>query len=133
MIHSPGIQEASRLKQPILSYSNPAQHDSYKNKPLPQLPADSTALTSRRRFQGWQSIARAGSVLSFVTLVANITVLLVPTFTRSATDVNGHVELFHGSCKTTQRIFVGSHLAINALSTVLLAYVDKQLRLPFLC
>ncbi|ETN47063.1 uncharacterized protein HMPREF1541_01253 [Cyphellophora europaea CBS 101466] len=72
---------------------------------------------------GWKFGASAAAITAGVTAVVNIGFGIWILAAAGSQDPNGRIlaELFHGSCSTTARMNTWSHLAINVISTCLLA------------
>lgn len=75
------------------------------------------------RWRGWHVSVIGGALLSLTILVLNICVLAWAQNQkyRGADDESGSVTVYRGDCKATSRAFTWSHLAINAMSTLLLS------------
>lgn len=74
-------------------------------------------------WRGWRVSVAAGATLSFVIFIINVSLLgwsLKQRF-RSDDDVSGTATIFKGDCDQAGDIFTWSHLAINAMSTLLLS------------
>lgn len=69
--------------------------------------------------KGWRVSVAAGIATALVALVANLAVL---SWTKNHyTLEDGIATVFTGSCETSSRVILLSHLGINILSTMLLA------------
>jgi hypothetical protein len=69
--------------------------------------------------KGWRVSVAAGIATALVVLLANVAVL---AWTKSHYALeSGIATVFTGSCKTSSRVILLSHLGINILSTLLLA------------
>jgi hypothetical protein len=71
-------------------------------------------------FSGWRSTLTAGICVGIIVLLVNV-VVLIWGFTRPTDPKTGMKLIAEGSCSSTQSIFKWLHLAINVLSTILLA------------
>lgn len=81
--------------------------------------AEPTASSPKKRLRGWRITVLGGSVAAAVVFIINLVVL---AWIMSSFPVSANVALvFTGSCSKASSISLWSHLAINAVSTVLLA------------
>lgn len=72
----------------------------------------------KRNVSGWKSALRLNCGIVSVVLLINLAMLIV-TELHFSTE-GEHRVLYEGSCETTERLSVLSHIVINALSTFLL-------------
>ena len=68
-------------------------------------------------FHGWRTGALAAAGLALVAFLFNIAVI---SWLGSLGQGAGLVEVYRGSCEKVQQLDIWTHLAINALSTLLL-------------
>lgn len=74
-------------------------------------------------WRGWRVSVIAGASLSLAILIVNISLLIWSKNQRyySSIDEAGMATVFDGDCALAGEIFKWSHLAINAMSTLLLS------------
>ncbi|KAF2155062.1 hypothetical protein K461DRAFT_107278 [Myriangium duriaei CBS 260.36] len=70
-------------------------------------------------FKGWRASVAIGATIALIILIANVAVLAW-TKDRYVLE-DGILTVFTGSCKTSSKVIMLSHLGINVLSTLLLA------------
>ena len=91
----------------------------------PGLVARSSELEPRRKFlHGWRFTVCIGAGVTFLVFWANVGLLIWVQRTNVYTKVSGDgdvVDKYQGTCPERNRIIRWSHIAINALSTLLLA------------
>jgi hypothetical protein len=72
---------------------------------------------SSHSFHGWRVGALAAAALALLSLLINVTVV---AWLGSQGKGAALIEVFSGSCSKVQHMDIWTHLAINALSTLLL-------------
>ena len=105
-----------------ISETTPALEDLRSTSPTPS--ANQTATSAKnssrisRHFQGWRMGVTLGAITTGVVLVINLSALI---WAAAGAGLRGGLQtLQHGSCKETRNLNLWLHLAINALSTLLL-------------
>ena len=81
---------------------------------------------SGSHLQGWRGTVAMGVFLTFLVLSLNVAVLSWTTANFAITG--GVATLYTGSCSVTKTISIWSHLAINALGTILLGVSNNAMQ-----
>lgn len=110
-------------RSPLASSSNVVSYDLSKVKPVT---AEDVEDATPRHYQvdGWRFGASAAAIVAAITMAINLGVgIWASTLTRNAGPQSSGilVEVLHGDCKRTATINTWAHLAINVVSTALLA------------
>lgn len=89
-----------------------SQEDDSKTRPNP-------IQTSKRWFTGWRAGAYGAALTGIVSLIINIVAVV---WLQNHPDSDSKlVQVFKGSCSEVSKMDVWVHLAINAISTILLS------------
>ena len=93
-----------------------------ERRSLPKIPRVPRLRRPRRwrSVSGWRFTTLMGAVTAFLALVTNI-ILLGWASSKPRDGITGDPSIFQGSCDQMQTTFTWSHLAINVLSSLLLA------------
>ena len=105
-----------------ISETTPALEDLRSTSPTPSVNQIATTAKNStrigRHFQGWQMGVTLGAITTGVVLVINLSILI---WGAAGAGFEGSLRtLQQGSCKKTKDMSLWLHLAINALSTLLL-------------
>ena len=104
------------------SETTPALEDPRSTSPTPSVNQTATSAKKStqigRHFQGWRMGVTLCAITTGVVLVINLSVMI---WVAAGAGLKGGLRtLQHGSCKETKNLSLWLHLAINALSTLLL-------------